>query len=324
MSTSAVDHSPLFLVICVLAILSISASICSAQSGVQGDNDTLSLCFLSDTQDPIFLERIYQTYDRNALARKLIFEKVCETNAKSVFHLGDLVSIGSGTDSWEDIDQFVKKLHEQGIEFSPIPGNHEYMLFSDRGITNFAYRYPNTKLTGYSRQFANVAVVLFNSNFKRLSEDEEKEQLSWYRRTLTDYENNPSIDFVIIGCHHSPFTNSTIVSGSEEVREFYLPEYYKSKKCKLFLGGHAHAYEHFRNNEKDFLVIGGGGGLLHPLRVGEGAEYHDIFGSSLEKRMFHFLLVKTYHDTLKVELKMLRPDFEGFESIPQLIFVGDR
>jgi 3',5'-cyclic AMP phosphodiesterase CpdA len=165
---------------------------------------------------------------------------------------------------------------------------------------------------------------LVNSNFGELSEDEKNGQLHWYRKTLIEYENDPSIDFVIVGCHHPPFTNSKIVGGSREVRDYYLPEYYRSKKCKLFLSGHAHAYEHFRINGKDFLVIGGGSGLQHPLRIGENAEYQDIFSNSRGKRMFHFLTIKTCDDTLTVELKMLRPDFEGFESIPQLIFIGDR
>jgi 3',5'-cyclic AMP phosphodiesterase CpdA len=185
-------------------------------------------------------------------------------------------------------------------------------------------RYPYTKLTGYSKRYANVAVVLFNSNFSELSEDETQRQLSWYRKTLIEYESDPSIDFVIIGCHHSPFTNSKIVSGSKAVQDYYLPEYFRSKKGKLFVSGHSHAYEHFRMNGKDFLVLGGGGGIQHPLRIGKRAEYQDIFSNSLEKRMFHFLTARIYGDTLTVELKMLANDFKGFKDIPQLGFIVDR
>jgi hypothetical protein len=308
---------------CILVVLICSFSLCLAQSGIQGKSDTLTLCFLSDTQEPMFFERVYLAYNHNATARKSIFDEILELNPKSVVHLGDLVSMGSAGNSWEDIDQFVRKLHDKEIEFSPVPGNHEYLIFSTKGISNFALRYPYAKLTGYSRRYANVAIVLVNSNFDELSEDKRLGQLHWYRKTLADYDNDPSVDFVIVGCHHPPFTNSKIVSGSKEVRDYYLPEYYESKKCKLFISGHAHAYEHFRMNGKDFLVIGGSGGIQHPLRVGKNAEYQDLFSSSEEKRMFHFLTIKSRGDTLCVELRMLRPDFKGFENFPQLIFVRE-
>lgn len=318
MSTLTSKYSQVLLAFLVLT------TVCLSQSGIHENNDTLRFCFLSDTQEPLFLESLFLKYNNNALARKLIFEQIHELQPTSVFHLGDLVSIGFDNDRWGDIDQFVKTLHEHKIDFLPIPGNHEYIFFPKKSISNFKSRYPYARLTGYSQRYNNLAVVLFNSNFDDLSEDERNGQLHWYRGTLREYESDPSIDFIIIGCHHSPFTNSKIVSASKRVRDYYLPEYYESKKCKLFLSGHAHAYEHFRMNGKDFLVIGGGGGIQQPLRIGGNAEYQDIFSNSLEKRMFHFLTIKTYDDKLSVELKMLTKDFKGFENIPQLIFASDR
>jgi 3',5'-cyclic AMP phosphodiesterase CpdA len=323
MSTSALKHSAKILALSFLVFWNCASTLCLAQSETQGNNDTLSLCFLSDTQEPMFFERHFLKYNGNAKARKSIFEKICELKPEAVVHLGDLVSAGSDNGSWGDVDQFVRRLHDQKIEFLPIPGNHEYLFSSKKGIPNFASRYPYAKLGGYARQFADVAVVLINSNFGELSEDERSGQLHRYQETLSDFEKNPSIDFVIVGCHRPPFTNSKIVSGSKEIRDYYLPEFYRCSKCRLFLSGHAHTYEHFRINGKDFLVIGGGGGLQHPLRTGEKAKYKDIFSDSTGKRMFHFVMIKSYHDTLAVELKMLRTDLKSFESLPQLFFVRD-
>jgi hypothetical protein len=266
-------------------------------------------------------ERVYLTYNGNARGRKAIFQKILEIRPMAVVHLGDQISMGSQNSTWHDVDQFVKSLNEQGIGFSPIPGNHEYLLSSKAGIAHFTSRYPGANLTGYSREYGNVAVVLVNSNFSELSENERQGQLRWYRKTLEDYENKPSIDFVVVGCHHPPYTNSRIVGISKEIRDDYLAEFYQAKKCKLFVSGHAHAYEHFKINGKDFLVIGGGGGIQHPLRIGEKAEYKDIFSNSLEKRVFHFLTIRSTDDTLSVDLRMLKPDFKDFENLPQLIFV---
>jgi hypothetical protein len=310
-------------VFCILAILIAPFSLCVTQPEIKGKSDALTFCFLSDTQEPLFIERIYLKYNDNAKARKLIFEKILEQNPKAVVHLGDLVSTGSSSDSWKDIDPFVGKLRDKGIEFSPIPGNHEYMRSSKKGISNFTARYPYATLTGYSRRYANTAIVLFNSNLDELSKEKRTEQLHWYQKTLADYDKDPLIDFVIVGCHHPPFTNSKIVSGSEEVRDLYLPVFFKSKKCRLFVSGHAHAYEHFKVNGKDFLTIGGSGGPQHPLKTGKSAKYQDIFSNSEKKRMFHFLTIKSHGAILDVALMMLSPDFKKFENFPQLTFTRE-
>ena len=324
MSTMTLKYASKLVVFSIVASLICPGSDCSAQSRGEAKSDTLSLCFLSDTQDPMTFERVFLSYNNNARARSLIFAEIVEGRPKSVVHLGDLVAIGSSGDSWKDVDRFVKTLHERQIEFSPIPGNHDYLMFSKKGVSHFSSRFLHARLSGYTRQYANVGIVLINSNFDELSNDESDGQLRWYRKTLADYENNPSIDFVIVGSHHPPFTNSKIVAGSEEIRDRYLPEYYQSGKCRLFLSGHAHAFEHFRVNGKDFLVIGGSGGLQHPLRTGTEAEYHDLFSNSLEKRMFHFLTVESHDSTLTVEVRMLRSDFGGFDRLPQLKFVREK
>jgi 3',5'-cyclic AMP phosphodiesterase CpdA len=324
MSTATLKYAARLFLISALVVLCHPCSVSQGQTRSHEQLDTLTLCFVSDTQEPMFFERVYLTYNNNAQARKLIFGRMCELRPTAVVHLGDLVSLGSDGDAWREVDEFVKALRERNTEFSPIPGNHEYLLFSSKGISNFRSRYPYANLTGYSRQYANVAVLLVNSNFDELSEEERNGQLRWYRETLVKFENDSTIDFVIVGCHHSPFTNSKIVGVSEGIRSYYLPEFFNSVKCRLFVSGHAHAYEHFKVNEKDFLVIGGSGGLQHPLSVGKEAEYKDLYSDSLEKRMFHFLTVQSSRDTLAVVLNMLKPDFSGFNMSLQLTYSREK
>lgn len=282
--------------------------------------DSLVVCFLSDTQEPTIFEWMVLPYNNNALARKMIFEKIIEINPTSVFHLGDIVSNGFIANLWEEVDHFVETLNGADINFYPIPGNHEYLIFPDQGIANFSMRYPYANLTGYSQRIENLAVVLFNSNFDELSTEEKNDQLAWYKQILNDFEADTKVDFVIVGCHHSPFTNSKVVLESREVQELYLPTFYNSSKCKLFISGHTHAYEHFKIHEKDFLVIGGGGGIQQPLLINDDAKYHDYFNINLQKRMFHFLVMKLNKNSLKVSLLMMKNNFEGFDNIPQLIF----
>jgi hypothetical protein len=307
----------------LLILFSFYISNLHAQSDSCSLKDTTTLCFLSDTQLPLFIESFYLSYNHNAEARKLIFERINWIAPKAVFHLGDFVGLGFDSESWEETNNFVNELTLHKTEFYPIPGNHEYIISPERSIANFKKYFKGINLTGYSKRYHNVAVVLFNSNFNNLKKSEIKEQAEWYKKTLISFEADSSIDFIIVGTHHSPYTNSKMVepaveSSDKEYFAQYLNLFYNSKKCKMFISGHAHAYEHFQFNGKDFLVIGGGGGVQQPLYKGKNQKYHDLFSSILEKRMFHFITVKIYNKTLTVDLNMVNDKFSDFIILRQL------
>lgn len=156
-----------------------------------------------------------------------------------------------------------------------------------------------------------VAVLLMNSNPGSLSKMEEQKQFEWYNSTLSDLEDNEAIRTVIVTCHHSPFTNSKLVSPSNFVQENFVPGFIKSKKAKLFLSGHAHRFEYFKYENKDFLVIGGGGGLSHPMRK-DGVRFPDL--AINYKPSFHYLTVERTNDSLLVQSHALQKDFSGFEN----------
>ncbi len=286
----------------------------SINSQSKSPKDSVTICFISDTQEPMLVERIVHKYNNNDSARKVLFNKILKISPKAVFHLGDIVSMGSSKSEWERIDTFVNKLSSKGISFYPIPGNHEYLLFSKSGIKNFSKRYPYANTTGYSKVIANTAVVLFNSNFNKLSKEQFNQQLDWYKNTLKRYQSDSSISFIIVGCHHSPFTNSKVVSPSKEVQKYFLPDFFSKPKCRLFLSGHAHTFEHFKIKGKDFLIIGGGGGIQQELYTGSKEKYEDLFDSKSEKRMFHFIIINISEYKLIVRLEMLNKDFKSFNN----------
>jgi hypothetical protein len=281
---------------------------------VKTTKDSAVICFISDTQEPMWIEKMIYKYNHNNNARKVIFNKILEMAPNAVFHLGDIVAMGSSKSEWARIDTFVNKLKLKDIPFYPIPGNHEYLFFSKSGMNNFTKRYPYASITGYSKVIANTAVVLFNSNFNKLTKKQFNRQLEWYKSTLKHYQSDSLISFILVGCHHSPFTNSKVVSPSKGVQKYFLPDFYKTSKCKLFISGHAHAFEHFKIKGKDFLVIGGGGGIQQELYTGSQEKYKDLFDSSSEKRMFHFITINIDKDKLIIRLEMLNKDFKTFNN----------
>jgi hypothetical protein len=276
--------------------------------------------FVSDSQSPIFFETLWISSNNNDKAREMIYSQILADRPNGVFHLGDMISIGFYQATWRSTDAFLDRARDTHIPVFATLGNHEVMLFPSYGVEQFYERFPWYRKTGYAVRAGKLTVVLLNSNFNRLSDQEQMSQRGWLDSTLTACEYDTTVGAVIVACHHPPFTNSTIVSPSKEVRESFVPLYLRYAKCVLFLSGHCHAVEHFRQDGKDFLVIGGGGGLQQPLLTGNDVRWEDHFPLKTEKRMFHYVQCRITGQVLEVKIRMVKRDFSGFEDAYTLSF----
>ncbi len=294
------------LTICLLLI-------CSFTYSQNHQVDSVKIAFVSDTQEPTLFERLFLSYNNNAKARELIFNKIVADSPGVVFHLGDLVASGL-ISSWEEIDTLVSRLKNQKAYVYPVPGNHEYIPFGDVSAASYFKRFGVLSGICYSTRINQLGVILINSNFDELSRKERNFLLEKYSKLITLYENDSNIKQIIVACHHSPFTNSKIVSPSKDVQKYLLPEFFKSKKTILFLSGHSHAFEHFKIYGKDFLVIGGGGGIQQPLYLNKDALFKDLYSQTEEKRMFHFIEISITEKNINVRLNMLKETFDGFKT----------
>ena len=282
--------------------------------------DTLRADFLSDTQNPLWPEMLKLSWNNNELARGRIFDAIIEDAPAAVFHMGDQIALGFLEKSWAAIDSFCAKLAAKKIPYFPILGNHELIYFSGMGREKFEARYPYVNNTGYLRRLGPLAVVLLNSNFGNLSEENRQKQQAWYEETLVRLEKDSTVDIVIVGCHHSPYTNSTIVNPSKEVQENFVRPFLAASKCRLFVSGHCHAAECFENAGKDFLVIGGGGGLQQPLLTGAERLWIDKFPVQTELRMFHYMRCTITAEEVRFTIRMLNDDFASFRDALTLAF----
>ncbi|MCU7514273.1 MAG: metallophosphoesterase [Ignavibacteria bacterium] len=272
------------------------------------------IAFVSDTQEPMMIEKLWLKGDNNELASREIFRAINkEQNLSALFHLGDLTAMGFWPWEWNGVSSELSPLWKRGIPVYPAMGNHEYFLFSSLGRKQFFKHFPYIKSSWYAKQTGDIAVILLNSNFSELSEEEISRQQRWYEQKLREFDRDPSVHYIIVGTHHPPYTNSKVVGPSSEVQRMFVPAFLKTNKCKLFISGHAHAFEHFRKDNKDFMVIGGGGGLLHPTLTGMEARYRDLYTGS--NRMFHYVTIGLQKDSMVVRVKMINRDFRSFGEV---------
>jgi predicted MPP superfamily phosphohydrolase len=268
------------------------------------------IAFASDTQQPMSGETIIRKSNHNQEATELIFEDVDKIHPSGFFILGDLVSLGYKNKSWTAVDTYIRQCTKDSIPVYATLGNHEVMLNAKKGTKNVQSRFPMYNPAGYVEIIDSVAVILLNSNFSKMTAAEILAQDNWYNNAVKKLDSDPAVKFIIVGCHHPPYTNSRAVKPSMAVRQNFVPAFINSKKCVLFLSGHSHNFERFNMQGKCFLVIGGGGGLHQPLNTKEVT--HDL--SASYKPMFHYLVIRRFTDSLQIVSKRLKPDFSGFDN----------
>ncbi|MEO5683954.1 MAG: metallophosphoesterase [Chitinophagaceae bacterium] len=267
--------------------------------------------FVSDTQQPLGVEKIYLKPAQNTRATAMIFSAILRDKPAALFMLGDIVSLGYRNKKWIKTDRFLDSAKRQGTKVYGLMGNHDVMARDKKGENNFQKRFPAHNRTGYLQVIDSIALVLLNSNFSKLSVKETDRQQQWYIKTIDSLNHHAGIKGIIVACHHPIFTNSNMVKPSATVRQQFLTLFMATPKCVLFITGHAHAFEHFRYQQKDFLVIGGGGGLHQPLSAKANMPA-DI--AAAYKPMFHYLQLRRYGSLLQLRSYHLAADFSTFTA----------
>ncbi len=275
-----------------------------------------SFAFISDTQEPMAIETILLKTERNKEAANLLLSDMSTMTHQAVFFLGDLVAAGSSNKAWERIDNFLYNMQQQNTPVYAIYGNHEYMMSQGEGEKNFSRRFPTIPNTGYVVVQDSTAIVLFNSNFSKLSKDKQQAQIRWYERSMDSLNRDNGVKFIIVCCHHSPYTNSNVVSPEKKVQELYVPAYTSTPKAALFLSGHSHHLEYFDIYRKNFMVIGGGGGLWQPYKKEGKRDYADLLEEAKKPRYF-YLQVNRVGNQLQVSARGFTMDqFGVFKDYP--------
>ena len=113
--------SYLFLLIGLLPFISIAQIQSSpATSGIEID-------FISDTQQPMMVEKIILKPTHNIKATSLLFSEILKTNPQSLYMLGDVVSLGFNNHKWKKVDRFLDSCRKENTTVCGLLGNHDVM-----------------------------------------------------------------------------------------------------------------------------------------------------------------------------------------------------
>ncbi|MBY0516821.1 MAG: metallophosphoesterase [Bacteriovoracaceae bacterium] len=243
---------------------------------------------IGDTQRTMAYQVLMGREFNNDPERRVLLNEIAALSPDFLGVLGDLVTYGQFKSDWDYFDSVMKPIREKKISVLPIVGNHDYFLFSRSALPYLKARFDllRTK-TWHSFRYGNCALITLDSNAFRLKHSWHT-QISWYQEQMSLFENDPTIEHILVFSHHPPFTNSLEIRPHRPSREEILPTFLKSKKATGYFTGHCHAYERFMVEGKTFVVSGGGGGPRQPLLTGRWQRSKDQYAGKWI-RPFHYL-----------------------------------
>jgi hypothetical protein len=212
------------------------------------------------------------SYDRERLA---VIEALAQEKPAFIVNTGDLVRAGSDRAEWRTFHAENEPIFSRHIPYYPGVGNHEYLWNPAEGLENLFTSFPGLeRRTWYLIRFPPAAVLVLNSNLEDLGPDQTQAQDRWLSDTLAELEKDGAIRHAILAFHHAPFTNCVVHGDSRSAQEHFLTRL-TPKVCAV-VTGHVHSYERFLVGGVQYLVSGGGGAPLMPIRL-ERARHADLY-----------------------------------------------
>jgi len=269
---------------------------------VTGDSRN-RIVFIGDTQ----VTRPWEFWrENNRRETAKLLREIARRRPSVLIPLGDLVSSGVEAKHWKTFDELFEPLCASCTRCYPVLGNHDYYGAHRGGLANFFNRFPHL---GYRRWYSfshgRLGFLMIDSNFSRMSPEERTAQVRWFHQELGRFQSSAATHYIVVCCHHPPYTNSLSCPPSRTLQKHYVKPFLRASKTVLFFSGHIHAYERFHRQGKFFIVSGGGGGSRGRVETREDKRrYTDCFaGSSL--RFLHFCEMNVRSDVLDIRVVKL-------------------
>jgi hypothetical protein len=257
---------------------------------------------VGDTQESMLWETLVGR-ESNPAERQQLFAQLEAVRPAFLVIAGDLTSVGSSDRPWRYFDGLTAGLRALDVPILPVLGNHDYWGGNSAALRSFTARFAQFgRSHWYARRYGALALVFLDANHDDLGTDAWQRQHQWFTQTLNDLDRDSTVRGVLVIDHQPPYTNGTTTHDDHHVQQDIVPAFVGASKTLALISGHTHAYEHFVEQGKHFVVSGGGGGPRVKLRIGDQARHLDLF-SGPSPRPFHFLWITPEAHGLQVEVR---------------------
>lgn len=308
-----------------------------SSTGETGPTDTppVTIVVLGDTQQTLESE-VLLGREVNDDERAVIIAAAAAEDPDAVIHVGDLVGHGESDEHWAHFDEFFAPITALQGPMFPVLGNHEYCSTdlgcarrhephdADLGRVYERFEAMNDR-PWYAQRIQDVAFVFIDTNFweygvvldPRGGPDTTpafQQQLDWFSQTLQTLDDDPAVTTVVVVGHHPMWSNADFLHAdnplapvleSEDLaylRDAFLTAIIEAAKPRLYISGHAHGFEHFREGDVDFLVTGGAGGPRPEYLPPREAPFEDLYAQGTQPRPFNYLRIVHEGGVFRVEV----------------------
>ncbi len=192
---------------------------------------------------------------------ELIVKRIADEPVDFLFNTGDLVADGRIGSQWENFFDIEDKLLREHCLFTAI-GNHE--LVQENGASFLKYFgtteqqqkhvFYNTFRWGFLRVF------VLNGEGAFLGEDR-----AWLERELQKADVEPNLQWRIVLVHAGPFS-SGLHGDNDKMHGAEIPKLLRDHHVDFVLAGHDHIYERGASDGIRYIVSGGAGAPLYPVK----------------------------------------------------------
>lgn len=221
-----------------------------------------------------------------------IAESIVAEAPAMVLVTGDLVMRGSDEGDWQKLFAVAGDLMAQ-VPFYPAAGNHDVGRAGaeERRMNEVFALWPGPEDRPdwghwYSFDVSGVHVVMLDSNAYR-----HAEQLAWLERDLAAARAR-GVRAIFAVTHDGPYSRG-IHKGNRYAAETYAPVLARYNTSLLF-AGHDHMYQRGEVGGLRYIVTGGGGAPLYPIRCGIPGRPRCAVDDGMKKvaREHHYMTVQ--------------------------------
>ncbi len=230
------------------------------------------------------------------MSHHAVVQAIMSSDPEFVLHTGDLVGYGDQRESWgPEVFEPTQALIAH-VPLIPVLGNHEYWSNGRSWFSSYFSLPHNEQWFAFS--YGNVRFIGLDSN---VSFQPGSVQRRWLAAELQSSAYRHATWHVVY-LHHPPFTAS-VYGDDMDVRQYLVPLFGQGR-VDLVFAGHAHAYERYQHQEVNYVVTGGGGVYLVPLRedvdppiriLGESAHHHCVVDVNVPNNTFALSVLSNDH-----------------------------
>jgi acid phosphatase type 7 len=232
--------------------------------------------------------------DRGGVAtHEMIAKRIADEPIDFIVNTGDLVADGRIGSQWEAFFDVEDKLLRDHCMFTSV-GNHE--LIQENGASYL--RYFGTPDQQQKHQFFTtfrwgfIRFFVLNGEATFLAEDR-----AWLERELQKADAEPNLAWRIVLIHSGPFS-SGLHGDNDKLHGAEVPKLLRDHHVDLLLEGHDHIYERGASDGLRYIVSGGAGAPLYPIK-------HLRAGSRKVESAYHYVVFQLGADAGKLTAKRL-------------------